>query len=131
MNLEYYQKIFEAPFLQETGQYYRQQASKLVAESSCSEYMHSVVSMLQTARRRSMAFLHQTSVTKVILLIYMYSVYTNIMHMYMNGYYNIQLMVGLFLVRHTVTTGLSWSHCCTWHLRTRNSSACNMFDPYQ
>ena len=63
--LDYYQTVFEAPFLHETGQYYRQQASKLVAESSCSEYMHSVVNMLQVARRRGVAFLHQTSVTKV------------------------------------------------------------------
>ena len=64
-SLEYYQVVFEAPFLLETGEYYRQQASKLVAEKSCSEYMHCVVSMLQTARRRGVAFLHQTSVTKV------------------------------------------------------------------
>lgn len=65
LTLEYYQEVFEGPFLHETGQYYRQQASKLVAESSCSEYMHCVVSMLQTARRRGTSFLHQTSVTKV------------------------------------------------------------------
>ena len=67
MKLEYYQGIFEAPFLHETGEYYRQQASKLVAESSCSEYMQRVVSMLQTARRRGVTFLHQTSVTKVTI----------------------------------------------------------------
>ena len=65
LTLEYYQEVFEGPFLHETGQYYRQQASKLVAESSCSEYMHCVVNMLQTARRRGTSFLHQTSVTKV------------------------------------------------------------------
>ena len=65
MSLEYYQATFEGPFLQETGEYYRQQASNLVAEKTCSEYMHCIVSMLQTARRRGVAFLHQTSVTKV------------------------------------------------------------------
>ena len=65
LTLEYYQEVFEGPFLRETGQYYRQQASKLVAESSCSEYMHCIVNMLQTARRRGTSFLHQTSVTKV------------------------------------------------------------------
>ena len=64
-SLRFYQELFEAPFLAETGEYYRQEASKIVAELSCSEYMEQVVARLQAARRRGQRFLHQTSVTKV------------------------------------------------------------------
>ena len=63
--LKFYQEVFESPFLRETGEYYRQEASKLVAELSCSEYMAQVVSRLQAERRRGQRFLHQTSITKV------------------------------------------------------------------
>jgi len=64
--LKFYQEVFESPFLRETGEYYRQEASKLVAELSCSEYMAQVVSRLQAERRRGQRFLHQTSITKFI-----------------------------------------------------------------
>ena len=65
--LKLYQEAFESPFLRDTGEYYRQEASKLVAELSCSEYMAQVVSRLQAARRIGHKFLHQTSITKVYM----------------------------------------------------------------
>lgn len=65
--LKLYQEVFESPFLRDAGEYYRQEASKLVAELSCSEYMAQVVSRLQAARRSGHKFLHQTSITKVYM----------------------------------------------------------------
>ena len=65
--LKLYQEAFESPFLRDAGEYYRQEASKLVAELSCSEYMAQVVSRLQAARRSGHKFLHQTSITKVYM----------------------------------------------------------------
>ena len=64
-SLRYYQECFEAPFLDETGEYYRHVASKLVSELDVSQYMAVVVSRMQAARRRGQRFLHQTSMTKV------------------------------------------------------------------
>ena len=63
--LRYYQDCFECPFLVETGQYYRLEAARMVAELSCSEYIKQVVIQLKTAKRAGNRFLHQTSVTKV------------------------------------------------------------------
>ncbi|XP_029094251.1 cullin-2 isoform X2 [Monodon monoceros] len=37
--LKFYQEIFESPFLTETGEYYKQEASNLLQESNCSQYM--------------------------------------------------------------------------------------------
>ncbi|KAL8164974.1 UNVERIFIED_CONTAM: Cullin-2 [Gekko kuhli] len=37
--LKFYQEIFECPFLNETGEYYKQEASNLLQESNCSQYM--------------------------------------------------------------------------------------------
>ena len=37
-----YEELFEVPFLQETGDYYRQEASKLKDACNCSEYMEKV-----------------------------------------------------------------------------------------
>ncbi len=64
-SLRYYQEVFEAPFLIDTSHYYQQQASRLTAELSCSDYMKHVVGALQAARGGGARFLHQTSITKV------------------------------------------------------------------
>lgn len=40
--LQFYQEIFEGPFLTKTGEYYKQEASNLLQESNCSQYMEKV-----------------------------------------------------------------------------------------
>ena len=40
--LQLYEDVFEIEFLQETGQFYRRQASELVDQCTCSEYMEKV-----------------------------------------------------------------------------------------
>lgn len=40
--LQFYQEIFEGPFLMKTGEYYKQEASNLMQESNCSQYMEKV-----------------------------------------------------------------------------------------
>ena len=37
-----YEDTFETPFLKETGDYYRSEASRLKADCTCSEYMEKV-----------------------------------------------------------------------------------------
>ena len=64
-SLRYYQDCFESAFLAETGHHYRQEAARMVAELSCSQYIQQVVAQLQTVRRVGRRFLHQTSITKV------------------------------------------------------------------
>ncbi len=39
---QFYQEIFEVPFLTKTGEYYKQEASNLLQESNCSQYMEKV-----------------------------------------------------------------------------------------
>ena len=64
-SLQLYQDLFEGPFLVETGGHYRKESAKLVAELTCSEYLHQVVAKLQVAKRQGDVFLHQSSITKV------------------------------------------------------------------
>lgn len=40
--LQFYQDIFEGLFLTKTGEYYKQEASNLLQESNCSQYMEKV-----------------------------------------------------------------------------------------
>lgn len=42
ISLQFYQEIFEGPFLIKTGEYYKQEASNLLQESHCSQYMEKV-----------------------------------------------------------------------------------------
>lgn len=65
-SLRYYQDCFESAFLAETGHHYRQEAARMVAELSCSQYIQQVVAQLQTVRRVGRRFLHQTSITKFV-----------------------------------------------------------------
>lgn len=42
IDFQFYQGIFVSPFLTETGEYYKQEASNLLQESNCSQYMEKV-----------------------------------------------------------------------------------------
>lgn len=60
-NLELYKKMFEAPFLEATGDYYRREASKYLAECNVSQYMEKVTLRLHEESMRSHHFLHYSS----------------------------------------------------------------------
>ena len=64
-SLDLYQKIFEKPFLEATGQYYRKEAERLLQESNCSEYIEKVLVKLEAENRRSQKYLHHSSFAKV------------------------------------------------------------------
>ncbi|KAK3587967.1 hypothetical protein CHS0354_014484 [Potamilus streckersoni] len=63
--LQLYEDMFENKFLQETGDYYRQEAAKLKDECSCSEYMEKVIMKLDNENFRSRKFLNPSSYNKV------------------------------------------------------------------
>lgn len=63
--VQFYRNLFERRFLQETGEYYRQEASKLKSEYNCSEYMEKVIQKLCQENMRSRKFLHPSSYEKV------------------------------------------------------------------
>uniref|UniRef100_A0A9L0J406 Cullin-2 n=1 Tax=Equus asinus TaxID=9793 RepID=A0A9L0J406_EQUAS len=64
--LKFYQEIFESPFLTETGEYYKQEASNLLQESNCSQYMEKVLGRLKDEEIRCRKYLNPSSYTKVI-----------------------------------------------------------------
>uniref|UniRef100_A0A5F9DDP6 Cullin-2 n=1 Tax=Oryctolagus cuniculus TaxID=9986 RepID=A0A5F9DDP6_RABIT len=64
--LKFYQEIFESPFLTETGEYYKQEASNLLQESNCSQYMEKVLGRLKDEEIRCRKYLHPSSYIKVI-----------------------------------------------------------------
>ncbi|KAJ7417883.1 Cullin-2 [Pitangus sulphuratus] len=64
--LKFYQEIFECPFLNETGEYYKQEASNLLQESNCSQYMEKVLGRLKDEEMRCRKYLHPSSYVKVI-----------------------------------------------------------------
>uniref|UniRef100_A0A3P8VWD4 Cullin 2 n=1 Tax=Cynoglossus semilaevis TaxID=244447 RepID=A0A3P8VWD4_CYNSE len=64
--LKFYQEIFEGPFLTKTGEYYKQEASNLLQESNCSQYMQKVLARLQEEGMRCRKYLHPSSYAKVI-----------------------------------------------------------------
>ncbi|XP_013929231.1 PREDICTED: cullin-2-like [Thamnophis sirtalis] len=66
MPLKFYQEIFESPFLNETGEYYKQEASNLMQESNCSQYMGKVLCRLKNEEMRCRKYLHPSSYSKVI-----------------------------------------------------------------
>ncbi|XP_052826531.1 cullin-2 [Octopus bimaculoides] len=63
--VQFYRKLFETRFLQETGEYYKQEAAKLKVEFNCSEYMEKVIQKLGQENLRSRKFLHPSSYEKV------------------------------------------------------------------
>uniref|UniRef100_A0A672IXR1 Cullin family profile domain-containing protein n=1 Tax=Salarias fasciatus TaxID=181472 RepID=A0A672IXR1_SALFA len=64
--LQFYQEIFEGPFLIKTGEYYKQEASNLLQESNCSQYMEKVLARLKDEEVRCRKYLHPSSYAKVI-----------------------------------------------------------------
>uniref|UniRef100_A0A8C9T5B9 Cullin 2 n=1 Tax=Scleropages formosus TaxID=113540 RepID=A0A8C9T5B9_SCLFO len=64
--LKFYQEIFEGPFLTKTGEYYKQEASNLLQESNCSQYMEKVLARLKDEEMRCRKYLHPSSYAKVI-----------------------------------------------------------------
>ncbi|XP_054670372.1 cullin-2 isoform X1 [Grus americana] len=64
--LKFYQETFECPFLNETGEYYKQEASNLLQESNCSQYMEKVLGRLKDEEMRCRKYLHPSSYGKVI-----------------------------------------------------------------
>ncbi|MBN3311157.1 CUL2 protein, partial [Amia calva] len=64
--LKFYQEIFEGPFLSKTGEYYKQEASNLLQESNCSQYMEKVLARLKDEEVRCRKYLHPSSYAKVI-----------------------------------------------------------------
>uniref|UniRef100_A0A8C4E0N6 Cullin 2 n=1 Tax=Dicentrarchus labrax TaxID=13489 RepID=A0A8C4E0N6_DICLA len=64
--LKFYQEIFEGPFLTKTGEYYKQEASNLLQESNCSQYMEKVLGRLKDEEMRCRKYLHPSSYAKVI-----------------------------------------------------------------
>ncbi|XP_063778198.1 cullin-2 isoform X3 [Pseudophryne corroboree] len=64
--LKFYQEIFEWPFLAETGEYYKQEASNLLQESNCSQYMEKILGRLKDEEIRCRKYLNPSSYSKVI-----------------------------------------------------------------
>uniref|UniRef100_A0A8C2DF82 Cullin 2 n=1 Tax=Cyprinus carpio TaxID=7962 RepID=A0A8C2DF82_CYPCA len=64
--LKFYQEVFEGPFLTKTGEYYKQEASNLLQESNCSQYMEKVRCRLKDEEVRCRKYLHPSSYAKVI-----------------------------------------------------------------
>uniref|UniRef100_H2YFG0 Cullin family profile domain-containing protein n=1 Tax=Ciona savignyi TaxID=51511 RepID=H2YFG0_CIOSA len=65
--LYYYEDTFEKLFLQQTGEYYRAKALELLNDSTCSEYMNKVLSLLTDEEMRNRRFLHISSYKKTTL----------------------------------------------------------------
>nr|XP_061811648.1 cullin-2 isoform X2 [Nerophis lumbriciformis] len=64
--LKFYQDLFEAEFVTKTGEYYKQEASNLLQESNCSQYMEKVLGRLKDEEMRCRKYLHPSSYAKVI-----------------------------------------------------------------
>jgi len=63
--LQLYEEMFEDAFLKETGEHYKKEASRLLEECNCSEYMEKVIQRLDNENYRSRKFLHPSSYSKV------------------------------------------------------------------
>ncbi|KAK7473994.1 hypothetical protein BaRGS_00034763 [Batillaria attramentaria] len=66
MAMQLYEEMFETPFLKETGDFYRSEASRLKSDCTCSEYMEKVIQRLDMENLRSCKFLHPSSYDKVM-----------------------------------------------------------------
>eukprot|EP00096_Caligus_rogercresseyi_P010960 TRINITY_DN415_c0_g1_i2.p1 TRINITY_DN415_c0_g1~~TRINITY_DN415_c0_g1_i2.p1 ORF type:complete len:751 (-),score=90.94 TRINITY_DN415_c0_g1_i2:275-2527(-) len=64
-NLELYETIFEKPFLVATGEFYKNEASKLLQEGSVSQYMEKVIQKIESESKRCIKFVYPTSYNKV------------------------------------------------------------------
>jgi len=64
-NLDLYEEIFESAFLKATGEYYTDEASKLLQAGTISQYMERVIQRIDSENVRSRKFLYPSSYTKV------------------------------------------------------------------
>lgn len=64
-NLDLYEDIFEKPFLAATGEYYKEEAQKLLQPNSISIYMEKVIQRIESENVRSRKFLYPSSYQKV------------------------------------------------------------------
>jgi len=64
-NLDLYEEIFEKPFLLATGEFYREEAAKLLGGGSISQYMEKVITKIEAEDVRSRKFLYPSSYQKV------------------------------------------------------------------
>ena len=60
-----YEDIFEKPFLSATGEYYKEEAQKLLQPNSISIYMEKVIQRIESENVRSRKFLYPSSYQKV------------------------------------------------------------------
>lgn len=63
--LHLYQEIFEAPFLEASGEFYMAEAASLLQQSDVTRYMEKVTMILNQEEQRAHKFLHKSSVSKV------------------------------------------------------------------
>ncbi|XP_058455758.1 cullin-2 isoform X1 [Malaya genurostris] len=64
-SLQLYQHIFEAPLLRDSGEFFRLQANKLLEICSVSNYMEEVIKRLDEENKRSLKYLHSSSLPKL------------------------------------------------------------------
>jgi len=64
--LALYENMFEEKLLQDTGDYYRVEANKLLESMNCSDYMEKVLSRIDEESYRARKFLHPSSYEKVL-----------------------------------------------------------------
>ena len=60
-----YEHMFEKVFIEQTGEYYRKEASKLLEENNCSAYMEKALARINEENLRSRRFLNPSSYNKV------------------------------------------------------------------
>lgn len=60
-----YETLFEKVFIEQTGEYYRKEASRLLEENNCSAYMEKALARLNEENLRSRRFLNPSSYIKV------------------------------------------------------------------
>ncbi|CAF3582944.1 unnamed protein product [Adineta steineri] len=63
--LELYEKSFESPLLQATGEYYREEGNRCLAKLDCIQYMRKILLLIDDEEFRSRKFLNPTSYSKV------------------------------------------------------------------
>lgn len=63
--LQLYQELFETRFLDESGEHYKLDASRLLGERNVSHYMERVMAKIDEELLRARKFLHSSSLTKV------------------------------------------------------------------
>lgn len=63
--LNLYQQIFEIPLLEESGEFHKNEATKLLQQCTVSSYMEEVIKKLEEENRRALKYLHSSSVGKI------------------------------------------------------------------